>query len=59
MNIASVGSTPAMAQMSKTPEASESPSVPDHDGDSDDTSVAGPTASATAPGVGNNIDIAA
>jgi hypothetical protein len=57
MNIASVGSMPAMAQMTKTPEAAERPGVPDHDGDSDDASVAGPTASATASGVGSNIDI--
>jgi len=57
MNVASVGSTPAMAQMSKTSEAAERPGVPDHDGDSDDASAASPTASATASGVGNTVDI--
>jgi len=48
---------PAMAQMSKTSEAAERPGAPDHDGDSDDASAASPTASATASGVGNTVDI--
>jgi hypothetical protein len=59
MNIASVGSMPILTQMTKAPESAERAGVPDHDGDSDDVSAAGPTASATASGVGSNVDIKA
>jgi hypothetical protein len=58
MQIASVSTMPQVMQASKAPEATEGRG-PDHDGDSDDRGVAGPTASATAPGVGNSVDISA
>jgi hypothetical protein len=52
MHIASVGSMPNVAAMTKAPESTEGPG-PDHDGDSDDKGVA---KSATAPGVGSLVD---
>ncbi len=58
MHIASVSAMPQMMQASKASEATEGPG-PDHDGDSDDSGVASPTLSATAPGVGSNLDISA
>ena len=56
MQIASAGSMQPMMQMAKTSEATEGP---DHDGDADDGGVTSPTLSATAPGVGNAVDITA
>ncbi|HSC59844.1 MAG TPA: hypothetical protein VLC29_01325 [Rhizomicrobium sp.] len=58
MQIASAGSMQPMMQMAKTSEATEGPG-PDHDGDADDGGVTSPTLSATAPGVGNAVDITA
>lgn len=59
MQIASVSAMPQMMQASKASEATEGPG-PDHDGDSDDGVMAtSPTLSATAPGVGNTVDISA
>ena len=55
MQIASIGSMPNLAAVSKTPESLEGPG-PDHDGDSDDKSAA---KSATAPGVGSLVDTTA
>ncbi|MGH6869899.1 MAG: hypothetical protein ACREHE_00195 [Rhizomicrobium sp.] len=56
MHIASVGSMPQVAAMTKTPEATEAPG-PDHDGDGDDGASA--VKSATAPGVGQTVDMTA
>ena len=58
MHIASVSAMPQMMQASRASEATEGPG-PDHDGDSDDGVAASPTLSATAPGVGNTVDISA
>lgn len=58
MQISSMGSTPQMMQMAKASEATEG-AGPDRDGDGDDSAVKGPTPSATAPGVGNNVDLSA
>jgi hypothetical protein len=58
MQIANVGSMPQMAQMAKASEATEGPG-PDNDGDADDGAVTSATLSATAPGVGNSVDISA
>ena len=56
MHIASVGSMPQAAAAVKTPEAVEGPG-PDHDGDGDDSAAA--IKSATAPGVGGQVDVTA
>ena len=58
MQISSMGSTPQMMQMAKASEATEG-AGPDRDGDADDSAVKGPTLSATAPGVGNSVDLSA
>jgi hypothetical protein len=56
MHIASVGSNPAIAAMTKSSERAEGPG-PDHDGDSDDKG--GALKSATARGVGSLVDTTA
>lgn len=58
MQISSVSTMPQMAQMAKASEATEG-SGPDHDGDGDDSAVTSPILSATAPGVGNSVDVSA
>jgi len=58
MQIASVGAMQPMMQAAKASEATEGPG-PDNDGDSDDSGVTSSTLSATAPGVGNTVDISA
>jgi hypothetical protein len=55
MQVASVGSTPNIAPVSRPTESSEGPG-PDRDGDGDDKKVA---KSATAPGVGSLVDTTA
>ncbi len=56
MQVESAGSMQSMAAMMKARETAEGPG-PDHDGDSDDRS--GAVKSATAPGVGNLVDVSA
>ena len=55
MQIASLASIPNVATMGSAPESRETPG-PDHDGDSDDKSVA---KSAISPGVGSLVDTSA
>jgi len=56
MHIASVGSMPNVAALTRSPEAAEGRG-PDHDGDADNKG--GAMKSATAPGVGSLVDATA